>query len=229
MNMYGLQTIVERVSPTLNFAMITPQNIAVLETAEELWRALVYRKRFECLIFASSDKNVLCRLVGQKYVPFYYKNILVEGAVARLGVPVDCSTYYALEYDYQEADFIKNINFNSIARSYVTPTSYDSGSWAVSGLNGFCTAKDIVEVISILKSNILKAPIAIWCEDFSMGVIKAREDYVKRFYQRYDFRYESFSWIPIDEVCYIDELYDQREQRRQKNKAGLTDLHEKGF
>lgn len=75
----------------------------------------------------------------------------------------------------------------------------------------------------------MKAPLAIWCENYLMGIIKARESYAKRFYQRYDFRYESIGWIPLEAGCYIYEAYGQREQRRQRNKSDLIDFYEKAF
>ncbi|MEN6414248.1 MAG: hypothetical protein ABFC84_16030 [Veillonellales bacterium] len=226
---FDLQTIVERIMPPMHFALITPQNAAVVETANDLWAALVNRRRFECLLFASPDVSFLHQLVGQKYPPLYFQNITADGAVARLAIPIDCTMYFAMEDDCQVVNPLENPSAMGVTHACVTPTTCNNGCWAVSGLNGFCVAEGMAEVISILSSYRLKEPTAIWCEDLLMGRFKARESYVNRFYQRYDFRHEIISWIPMDLDCYIDEAFDQREHRRQKNQTRLFDLYEKGF
>lgn len=225
-----LQAVVERVIPGMHFALITPRNNAVIETAYQLWAALVYRKCYECKVYASTDVAFLCRLVGQQYVPFYYENVTNEGDVPRLGVPTDCSSYFALHDNSQIVNSVDGrVNSNLALQPAITPNTCDIGFWAVTGVNGFHVAGNISDAIGLLIRDVLISPMAIWCESFPVSMRKARENYAKRFYQRYDFRYEQIGYIPIGASSYIDEAYSQRELRWKNSRNTLFELYAQGF
>ena len=90
------------------------------------------------------------------------------------------------------------------------------GEWAVSGLNGFCTAKTDEDLCRILAGKTFAYPMAQWfplSHNEVVGV--ARNHYVKRFYSRY--------WCSAEQTLlpqqwfeeFVDPYFEQREKRRE--------------
>lgn len=224
MNTIKKTQVVEHV---MRFAMITPTNIAIVETPEELWTALIYRSSYPAVIYASSDVSLLKSLVGQHAVPVYYGNVCDERETPRLAMPTDDVTYFMLEYNSatlnSQEDLMKRMP------QHITPETIDRGCWAITGLNGFGLAKNIQQLISVVNGHVLQSAVAIWCQDWTMAYMKVRESYAKRFFQRYDYRHEQIGWIPWGVEGYLDEAFEQREQRRHINRMELFALYEGGY
>ena len=89
-----------------------------------------------------------------------------------------------------------------------------NAEWAISALNGFCTAGSDEELCQYLSTDDLKYPIAVWSDDHESAVILARNSYVKRFYSRYFYDAEQ-TLIPQQWLDYFkDPYFEEREKRR---------------
>ena len=91
-----------------------------------------------------------------------------------------------------------------------------NGEWAISALNGFCTATDDKALCQRLAGGSLAYPVAQWFESLNHEniVIAARQNYVKRFYRRYYYDAEQ-TFLPqrwLEE--YQDRFFLERERRR---------------
>lgn len=89
------------------------------------------------------------------------------------------------------------------------------GEWAISALNGFCTAASDAELCGILQGGSMVFPIARWMPDHNSAVVAARSNYIKRFYDRYDARYEQTGL----EQCWCDWFHDPFFEEREKRRS----------
>lgn len=90
-----------------------------------------------------------------------------------------------------------------------------TGEWAISALNGFCTASSDEELCSLLAGGELAYPVAQWLEaSHETAVIAARQNYVKRFYSRYWYNAEQL-FLPQQWLDFFrDRYFEEREKRR---------------
>ena len=95
-----------------------------------------------------------------------------------------------------------------------------TGEWAISAFNGFCTAAGDIELCQLLAGGALAYPVARWLESsHETAVIAARQNYVKRFYSRYWYNAEQ-TFLPqcwLD--CFQDRYFAEREKRREATLA----------
>lgn len=89
-----------------------------------------------------------------------------------------------------------------------------TGEWAISALNGFCTASSDEELCRLLAGGELAYPVAQWLElAHKNAVIAARQNYVKRFrgigmtQSKLSCRNNSWSF-------FYDRYFAEREKRR---------------
>lgn len=92
--------------------------------------------------------------------------------------------------------------------------SAQQGEWAISALNGFCTAATDNELCGLLEGGELKYPVAQYLLIPHENIVQAaRQEYVRRFYSRYNHNVESLNLQQKDLEKFKDDYFEQREER----------------
>lgn len=221
------------VLPPMNYAMVSSESLAICENETNLWYCLHGRKNYHCMVYAMPDQFKLQQLLQQKYPSFFYSNNAGLGSIA-LKVPTPLkgnNGYYSL---HNPSQLIEGSIQHPVTNYNLSPTLQiiDMGFWSISGLNGYYIANSINELINVFLSNSLTMPLAIWCYDSFQAHWTVRQEYVRRFYQRYSADVENILLPPELTSNYLDSSFDQREERLKNNEDSsqlLYDFYNFGF
>lgn len=185
----------------MKYLLISKSNIAFCDDVFKLRSALEHRSEAESMVYAG----------GEDWEPLL--------AMARIG-----------QQRLFDNHTDENLPWNMIALPPVIPGNLcltqkkeqmplvaldkPSGEWAISALNGFCTAASDAELCGFLQGGSMVFPIARWMPDHNSAVVAARSSYIKRFYDRYDARYEQTGLEQCWREWFHDSYFDERENRR---------------
>lgn len=223
----SVKTSEVEIIPQLNYALISSESIAICENETKLWGCLQARKNYNCMVYAMVDQFKLQQLLQQKYPSFFYSNNTGLGILS-LEVPSPlkgASGYYCLQ---NSNELIEGSVQNPITNYTAPPTTQmiDTGFWAISGLNGYYVANSINDLINVFLSNVLNTPVAIWCSNSAQAHWTVRQEYVRRFYQRYSAEIETI-FLPHELTpTYLDLHFELREERLKNNENYSTLLYD---
>jgi hypothetical protein len=226
------ELIIETQTPR-NFAIISSSDVGIFKTPDELFSSLVYRRSRFCNVYAHDNLNVLSCLVRQYYPSFFYVNNTYPHSPLQLPAT---NSFYALQspetltkrssMSNKPAIFNQQSNIANISYSY----------WGISALNGFCVCNCLEDMIGCMTdSSFLIAPWAQFFEDINAAYNGARDNYISRFYRRYESRYELLTLPsitdPLKNPIYIDLAFEERENRWKEHDSftQLNVLYKLGF
>lgn len=186
------------------YLMESKYNVAFCASVEELYNALKYRLSREAIIVSSDKWEDLKYLAGIFRQRLCDINIDEDNPVPQIAIPTTVSETICLQS-------IENTQALATVNAY--SNAYSEGEWAISALNGFCTADFDEMLCKLFVSNELKYPMAQWTNDHVDAVIAARKDYVRRFYSRYWYDAEQ-TFLPQRWLEFFrDPYFEEREQR----------------
>ena len=100
------------------------------------------------------------------------------------------------------------------------------GEWAISALNGFCSAPDDITLCNFLDADTLAYPVAQWIEaEHQIIISTARQNYIRRFYSRYWYNTEKL-FLP---QCQLDSFLDKHFAEREKRRETITNENYNDF
>ena len=194
------------------YLLQTENSVAFCRTLNELYLALSNRPVTTAILHTADDFDTLRHLAAISQNRFIECNTDEKNPIERIALPTTITETVCLQNSE-----------NSIA--FDLTKFVQTGEWAVSALNGFCSAKNDIELCNLLAGGALAYPVARWFESSHENVvIAARQNYVKRFYSRYWYDAEQ-TFLP---QCWLEHFqhryFHEREKRR---KASLPEGYEK--
>ena len=186
------------------YLLQTPQSVAFCNTVDELYSALSNRPIASAILHSSDKWDDLRHLAGISQHRIIECNADAKNPITQLSLPSTVSETVCLKTPVLD---------DSVALNLMPLVQ--TGEWAISALNGFCTAPGDIELCRLLAGGALAYPVARWFESsHETAVIAARQNYVKRFYSRYWYNAEQ-TFLPqcwLD--CFQDRYFAEREKRR---------------
>ena len=194
------------------YLLQTQQSVAFCRTVEELYLALSNRPVTTAILHTADDFDTLRHLAAISQNRFIECNTDEKNPIERIALPTTITETVCLQNSE-----------NSIA--FDLTKFVQTGEWAVSALNGFCSAKNDIELCNLLAGGALAYPVARWFESSHENVvIAARQNYVKRFYSRYWYDAEQ-TFLP---QCWLEHFEDRYfHEREKRRKASLPEGYEK--
>lgn len=208
------------------YLMESKYNVAFCESVEKLYYALKYRLSREAIIVSSDNWEDLRHLAGICRQRLCDINIDNNNPVPQIAIPNTISETMCLQSTastVSETMCLQSTE-NTVSetmclqstentQALTTANAYSDGGWAISALNGFCTADCDEMLCKLFASNELQYPMAKWTNDHNSAVIVARNDYVRRFYSRYWYNAEQ-TFLPQYWLEFFrDPYFEEREQR----------------
>ncbi|MBR1419556.1 MAG: hypothetical protein IJ575_00640 [Selenomonadaceae bacterium] len=183
----------------------TRNNIAFCETIDDVYNALVHRSASFAKLYSADDFETLRSLAMISQFHDIDNNTTIESRIEAIQLPEAIV----------ESTFLQAGENEKLTSFSLTQIDW-SGEWAISALNGFCTAKNDFELCNFLAGGNLVYPVAIFLQcPHEHVVMAARRDYVKRFYSRYRYDAER-SELPQQWLeSFLDRFFEQREKRLQ--------------
>ena len=186
------------------YLLQTRISVAFCRTVDEVYSALTNRPIPAAMLHTADDFETLRHLAGISQLRFCGNNTNEKNPVEQIAMPTTVAETVCLKAPENEATV--SLNLMNLVQT---------GEWAVSALNGFCTASSDEELCRLLAGGELAYPVAQWLELANKNaVIAARQNYVKRFYSRYWYHAEQ-TFLP---QCWLeffhDRYFDEREKRR---------------
>ena len=186
------------------YLLQTPQSVAFCGTVDELYSALSNRPIASAMLQSADDFAPLRHLASISQHRLIECNSDEKNPIAQIALPSTVSETVCLQAT--SSDDSVELNLMPLVQT---------GEWAISALNGFCTALGDIELCRLLAGGALAYPVAQWIESsHETVVIAARQNYVKRFYSRYWYNAEQ-TFLP---QCWLegfqDRYFDEREKRR---------------
>ena len=196
------------------YLLQTQKSVAFCGTVDEVYSALSNRPVQLAILHTADDFETLRHLAAISQNRFIECNADKKNPIERIALPTTVTEQVCLQANEHEG----SISWNLITLS-------QTGEWAISALNGFCTAPDDITLCQLLDADTLAYPVARWFESSHENVVNAaRQNYVKRFYTRYWYNAEQ-SFLPQCWLeCFQDRYFQEREKRR---KASLPEEYEK--
>ena len=193
------------------YLLQTQQSVAFCRTVEELYLALSNRPVTTAILHTADDFDTLRHLAAISQNRFIECNTDEKNPIERIALPTTITETVCLQNSE-----------NSIA--FDLTKFVQTGEWAVSALNGFCSAKNDIELCNLLAGGALAYPVARWFESSHENVvIAARQNYVKRFYLRYWYNAEQ-TFLP---QCWLEHFKDRYFHEREKRRKSLPEGYEK--
>ena len=156
------------------YLLQTPQSVAFCGTVDELYSALSNRPIASAMLHSSDNFEPLRHLAGISQHRFIECNSDEKNPIAQISLPSTVAETVCLQAPV--VDDSVSLNLMPLVQT---------GEWAISALNGFCTALGDIELCRLLAGSALAYPMAQWLESsHETAVIVARQNYVKRFYSR---------------------------------------------
>jgi len=213
------------------FTFITPYQVTVMKTANELYQVLSTRQYPSGEIFASDNLEALCFLARQYQPVGAFRELPLDSIHLPFSLPSGIQYYNFLHPKSQE--IIQELGSSSSA--FLTNTSEgmisyfdqnNGGFWSVVGLNGFYITpgnENNMVTSAMVDPLFLSTPQARWFPNFELAIQWAWNCYIKRFYLTFDRTLEALT-IPnnISTLnCWIDEHFEARMERRDANETIL--------
>ena len=194
------------------YLLQTENSVAFCRTLNELYLALSNRPVTTAILHTADDFDTLRHLAAISQNRFIECNNDEKNPIERIALPTTITETVCLQNSE-----------NSIA--FDLTKFVQTGEWAVSALNGFCSAKNDIELCNLLAGGALAYPVARWFESSHENVvIAARQNYVKRFYSRYWYDAEQ-TFLP---QCWLEHFEDRYfHEREKRRKASLPEGYEK--
>lgn len=194
------------------YLLQTENSVAFCRTLNELYLALSNRPVTTAILHTADDFDTLRHLAAISQNRFIECNTDEKNPIERIALPTTITETVCLQNSE-----------NSIA--FDLTKFVQTGEWAVSALNGFCSAKNDIELCNLLAGGALAYPVARWFESSHENVvIAARQNYVKRFYSRYWYDAEQ-TFLP---QCWLERFQDRYfHEREKRRKASLPEGYEK--
>ncbi len=194
------------------YLLQTENSVAFCRTLNELYLALSNRPVTTAILHTADDFDTLRHLAAISQNRFIECNTDEKNPIERIALPTTITETVCLQNSE-----------NSIA--FDLTKFVQTGEWAVSALNGFCSAKNDIELCNLLAGGALAYPVARWFESSHENVvIAARQNYVKRFYSRYWYDAEQ-TFLP---QCWLEHFEDRYfHEREKRRKASLPEGYEK--
>ena len=186
------------------YLLQTPQSVAFCDTVKKLYSALSNRPIASAMLHSSDEWDDLRHLAGISQHRLIECNSDEKNPIAQISLPTTVAETVCLQAS--SSDDSVELNLMPLVQT---------GEWAISALNGFCTAPGDIELCQLLAGGALAYPVARWLESsHETVVIAARQNYVKRFYSRFWYNAEQ-TFLP---QCWLeffqDRYFEQREKRR---------------
>jgi hypothetical protein len=199
----------------MKYLMLGLQNVAFCQDLTDLGRALTYRGDTRCMVYGDNNYETLRNLadMGQRRLIQNYTGNQVYNQILVPSTIID-------------AQFLSSGTSEANTKDLVAMVAY--GAWAISGINGFCIAKSIVELLQILASEVLVFPVATWIGEVDNAVVAARNSFTRRFYQRYDWRYES-PGMPQQKIDFFQDVHHVVREKRRENISAEAKSFKKDF
>jgi len=194
------------------YLLQTENSVAFCRTLNELYLALSNRPVTTAILHTADDFDTLRHLAAISQNRFIECNTDEKNPIERIALPTTITETVCLQNSE-----------NSIA--FDLTKFVQTGEWAVSALNGFCSAKNDIELCNLLAGGALAYPVARWFESSHENVVIAtRQNYVKRFYSRYWYDAEQ-TFLP---QCWLEHFQDRYfHEREKRRKASLPEGYEK--
>lgn len=189
----------------LKYLLQTPVDIAFCDSIDELYPAVKYRLRREAILYSADNFEYLQSMANINQNCYCDKNSDENNVIQTFAIPAVISETTCL----QVVGTNNSTGTNLVAYNQV-------GEWAVSSLNGFCTAMTDEDLCGILAGKTFAYPMAQWFPlPHEKVVYVARNNYVNRFYSRYWHNAEQ-TLLPQQLMeAFVDPYFEQREKRRE--------------
>ena len=189
----------------LKYLLQTTDGVAFCDSVDELYRAVKYRSRREAILYSADNFEYLQSMANITQNYYCDRNPDENNVIPAFAIPEVISENTCL----QVVGTNNSTGTNLVAYNQV-------GEWAVSGLNGFCTAMTDEDLCEILAGKTFAYPMAHWFPFHHEKVVTVvRNNYVKRFYSRYLCSAEQTllpqQWLE----AFVDPYFEQREKRRE--------------
>ena len=183
----------------------TRLSVAFCCNVPEVYSALLHRPASAAMLYTADDFESLRHLAEISRLRLMSNNTDETKIVGQIALPKNISEPVCFKAFDQEDSLSLTIS-----------NLVQNGEWAISALNGFCTAADDKDLCQILAGESLSYPVAQWNESLNHEniVLAARQNYVKRFYVRYWYDAEQ-TFLPQRWLeQYQDRFFLERERRR---------------
>lgn len=187
------------------YLLQTWQSVAFCSNVDELYSALSNRPTPAAMLYSSDKWDDLRHLAGISQHRLIECNSDEKNPITQISLPSTVAETVCLQAPV--VDDSVSLNLMPLVQT---------GEWAISALNGFCTAPGDIELCQLLAGGAFAYPMAQWLEaSHEAAVIAARQNYVKRFYYRYRYNAEQ-TFLPQCRLdCFQDRYFEEREKRRE--------------
>ena len=190
------------------YLLQTWQSVAFCSNVDELYSALSNRPIASATLHSSDNFEPLRHVAGISQHRFIECNADDKNPIAQISLPSTVSETVCLKTPVLD---------DSVALNLMPLVQ--TGEWAISALNGFCTAPSDIELCKLLAGGALAYPMAQWLESSpETAVIAARQNYVKRFYSRFWYSAEQ-TFLP---QCWLDCFQDRYFAEREGDYRGIN-------
>lgn len=188
----------------MKYLLQTPYSIVFCEKVSELYPLLKSRPCENGLVVSADNYSALHYLANINQQSYRDTNTDEKNKVSLLALPSTINQPIALTYSPISVE-------NQSMVAYV-----NQGGWTVNALNGFYVAMTDEALCGLLESEDFVYPIAQWLNlPYEQLVMKARRDYVRRFYIHFDCNRECPMLPQVFIESFIDSYFQQREERRE--------------
>ena len=187
----------------LKYLLQTIHGPAFCYSIDDLYQAVKYRSSREAILYSADNIEYLQNMANINQNRYCDRNADENNVIHAIPIPTIIN----------ETTCLRVNGANNSAGTNLVAYQQD-GEWAVSGLNGFCTAKTNEDLCEILAGKTFAYPMAQWFPfPHEKAVTIARNNYVNRFYSRYWFLSEQTS-LPQELIEeFVDRHFEEREKR----------------
>ena len=198
------------------YLLQTQISAALCYTIEELYSAISKRPVTSAILYSADNTETLRHLFSIYQLRLCDANSNQNNPVHQISLPTTISESVYLQAPESDDD---SISFNLMNLVQI-------GEWAISALNGFCTAPDDITLCQLLDAGTLAYPVAQWIEaEHETIVTTARQNYIQRFYSRYWYNTEKL-FLP---QCWLDSFLDNYFAEREKRRETITNENYNDF
>lgn len=185
----------------LKYLLQNLSSVAICYNVNKLYLAVKKRYPQEAIIYSSDNTEDLLTQANINQNRYCDNNSNEEQVIQQIALPSVITETTCLQNN-------NVIKMNLVAFNQM-------GEWAISALNGFCTARTDEDLYRFLACEQLAYPMACWYPlQHKQVVMKARTAYVNRFYSRYWFNAEQ-PFLPQKWLeNFKDDYFEEREERR---------------
>lgn len=205
-------------TPSMPSVMLFPYGVFVLDDPQEIFNEAFYRQTLaaEIYVFPTLDEAIC--FAHQRYGFRFFGDCSHQGKGM---IPLSDDGPYAIVDDPEIMPI--PAPSSSEGMGMLTPWQahmlnvpmQEAGFWSVSAINGCAAASTLNSLFSILLDGNLSFPHAQAWWSGEIALYKAWEEYVRRFFTRFDGHTQNPIWptnpLQLDEI-YTDPLFEQREK-----------------